>query len=555
VGPAVPFELRAKHGRTESPIRRLSGDGPTTVPITGIGTQVGAISTHADSVTYSAPVLVEIPGVPGRVYEMKGTISGVGWGGAGSPVTRPAANAHYTYTFPFVARWRQHGGGKTLVAYHHGGSQPVVVITQADRLRGAENVHRVAELTGDQAAGVPTLVNNGTYLSMNRRGLTSDGRFSAKFLTTEVAPLTQAEVDAARAAIAPGDPTYQHPDLFAGAPVPTVPAVDTATFRDVNRALQQVVGDVSGKNFREKIAVSTSSGSVMASGMAFGGSAIGAANVRTGGNHTVPYDTTSPRIFDAFIFNGFVYNSNTPRADAAQPLDAPVFFIQGRGDERYQQPIRMAHELMEKGVTLDGNVWVYEIANFPHILRDNTRDVPPDGQNGEAIGPFYGAAIRNMRELLAGEAAPPQSHIAGRLIDGKLVFDVVGGTTNQMPVREDPSLDTVQVSAQLTIRTVDVGLDAGATARWQAVTAALDHDDDPIIGPSLAARIGGYQLRFFGTGLTPFSPDELAARYGSFNGYRAAVSATVEGLSADDLYDPRVESAHQTAERARPLFG
>jgi hypothetical protein len=492
-------------------------------------------------------VLVDVPGV-GRVFEMSGTVSGVGWGGSGSIVAR-GTNAHYTYTVPFLARWRQHGSGKTLVVFHHGGSPTAIALAQADLARGAANTHRFAEHAGDLGVGLPTLINNGTYISMNRRGLQSDGRFAATFLPSEIAPLTQSEVDTARAAIAPGDPSYQHPDLFAGAPVPTTISVDTATFRDVDRALQVVVGDVSGNRFREKISVGTSAGSVVASGMAFGTSAIGAVSVRTGGNHYVPYDVTTPRIFDAFIFNGFVYNSDVPRADPEQPLSAPVFFLQGRGDERYQQPIRMAHELMQKGVTLAGNVWVYEIANFPHVNRDSVLDVPPSGQNGEGIGAYYGAAIHNMRELLAGEAAPPRSHIAGRIVDGGLVFDVVGGTTTVMPVREDPNLDTVD-SFMIIPRVVD----AATTARWLAVTAALDHDDGAIVGPSLADRIGAYQLRFFGTGLSPFSPAELAARYGNFAGYRARVSATVEGLAAERLYDPRVESADQTAERARALF-
>src|SRR5437762_14064997 len=56
----------------------------TTVPITGIGTSVtGAfvINTHADSVTYSDPVDVVINGM--AAVEIRGTVSGVGWGGSG----------------------------------------------------------------------------------------------------------------------------------------------------------------------------------------------------------------------------------------------------------------------------------------------------------------------------------------------------------------------------------------------------------------------------------------------------------------------------------------
>jgi hypothetical protein len=523
----------------------------TTVPITGIGTRVGAISTHVDSVSHSEPVLVDVPGI-GAAFEMRGTVSGVGWGGLG--LVPRARNSHYTYQVTYVARWPRHGGGKTLVTFHHGGGPSAIAIAQTDYLQGAANVNRFAERLGDATAGVPTLVNRGTYISMNRRGLLGDGRFAAKFLTSEVAPLTQSEVDQARAAIAPGDDGYNHPDLIAGAPVPATISQDTATFRDVNRALQVVVADVSGRRFREKILVATSAGAVAGSGIAFGCSAIGAACVRTGGNHFVPYEETSPRIFDGFIFNGFVYNSGVERADGQQPLSAPVFFIQGRGDERYQQPIRMVHELFQKGVALADSVWVYEIANLTHVPRDNPLAVPPTGANGEPLGPYFSAAIRSMRELLAGDAEPPRSRIAGRIVDRGLVFDVTGGTTIEMPVREDPAVDSVQVDAMLTLRHVDQGIDTGATARWQAVTEALPHRNESIVGPSIACRIGGYRLRFLGAELTPFSPAELAALYGSFADYRACVQATVSQLEEERLYDPRVESAEETAERSRALF-
>lgn len=523
----------------------------TTVAVTDIGTQVGGIATHVDSVTYSDPVIVEVPGA-GQAYEMHGTVSGVGWGGRG-PVAR-AHDAHYTYQMPYLARWPRHGGGKTLVTYHHGGGPGVIAIAQADYLQGAANVNRFAERQGDLIAGVPTLINHGTYISMNRTGLIGDGRFAAKFLTSEVAPLTQSEVDAARAAIAPGDAGYSHPDLVVGAPVPAAIAPDTATVRDVNRALQVVVAEVAGIRFREKISIGQSSGATASSGMAFGCSVIGAACVRTGGNHFVPYDATSPRIFDGFVFNGFVYNSAVERADTQQPLSGRVFFIQGRGDERYQQPIRMVYELLQKGVTLAGSVWMYEIANLTHVTRDNPLVVPPLGANGEPLGPYFSAAIRNMRELLAGEGTPPRSRIAGRIVDSGLVFDVASGTTIEMPVREDPTVDTVQVDSMLTLRYVDQGIDTGATTRWQAVTAALDHDDHDIVGPSIACRIGGYRLRFFGAALTPFAPADLAAMYGSFAGYRSCLDATVAALEAERLYDGRVESASETAERSRALF-
>src|SRR5262245_66521971 len=66
-----------------APARAARAD--TTVPITGIGTSVSdvfVINTHVDSVTYSDPVDVVINGM--AAVEIRGTVSGLGWGGAGT---------------------------------------------------------------------------------------------------------------------------------------------------------------------------------------------------------------------------------------------------------------------------------------------------------------------------------------------------------------------------------------------------------------------------------------------------------------------------------------
>lgn len=87
------------------------------VPIFGIGTAVGNINTYVESVTYSEPTLADVPGL-GPAFEISGVVSGVEWGGAG--IVARARDAHYTYAVAYVARWPQHGGGQTLVMYHHG---------------------------------------------------------------------------------------------------------------------------------------------------------------------------------------------------------------------------------------------------------------------------------------------------------------------------------------------------------------------------------------------------------------------------------------------------
>jgi hypothetical protein len=92
------------------------------------------------------------------------------------------------------------------------------------------------------------------------------------------------------------------------------------------------------------------------------------------------------------------------------------------------------------------------------------------------------------------------------------------------------------------------------TMRWLAVTAALPRVADAITPPTVACRLGGYRIMFFGSQLVPFSPTELAAKYGCFECYRDCVRQTVCCLKSLGLYDARVESACETAERARSLF-
>jgi hypothetical protein len=521
-----------------------------TIPIAGIGTHVGAIDTHVDSVTYSNPLLVAVDQV-GQAYEIRGQVQGIGWGGAGI-VTR-AANAHYRYSLPFVARWRAKQPTKDLLVHHHGGNPTLIAVLQLDRLVGVGNGHRTIEYSCDRYAGVPSLLNSSAYVCVNRRGLNANGNVTATYLTSEVPTLTQAEVDSLRSIIAPGDQTYQHQALYAGAPVPLAPTFDTATFRDASRAIEHILTKLIVRKFRTRFCAGQSSGSILAASINFGVSPMASASVRTGGNQVIPYDSSSPRIFDAFLLSGFVYNSSVERADTQFPISAPVFFIQSRADERYQQPIRMADELLRKGVDLNSWLRIYEVKGIPHLTRDFRQAIAPS--DADPLGPFWSAAIRNLGELIRDSLPPPVSRIAGRVVNGGLVFDEEdGGTTNQMPVAEDPRIDSVTPGPELTIRTVDQPV-IGETPRWLAITAALDHIPDAIEPPMIACRVGGYRVGFFSTQLIPFSPATLTAMYGGFDGYLACVEDTIAALEAERLYDPRVESGTELAIRARSLFG
>jgi hypothetical protein len=522
----------------------------TTISITGIGTSIDAIDTHVESVTYSNPVDRVIHGIP--AVEISGTVTGVGWGGSG--IVPRAANAHYRYDIPFVARWRRDGARARLVFYNHGGGLSLMAAVKRDKLVGAANPNRFAELNGDLLVGVPALLDGATYVSINRRGLREDGTFSATYLAP-VAPLTDAEVAVIEAELAdpvssPGDPGFVQPGLAVGAPVPVLPTNDAPTCRDVARALEQVVAGIQGRPFLTRIAVGTSSGARLFAAMDFGRSVTPTSSVRTGGNHLVPYDASSPRIFDGFILSGFTYIPGVEHADSAFPISAPAMFIQGQADERYQQHVTMAYELLQKDVVLDGRVWIYEIKNLTHVPRDVVQETTTPS-DGDRLACFLSAAIRNLRRHLEEGRAPPASRMAGRVIDGVLRFEQSGGAlANVVPIPSDPARDVVIFDPQLMPRPIG----AAETARWQAVTVALPHMGDAITPPTVACRLGGYKLMFFGSQLVPDSPSRLRARYGSFACYRACVRRTVACLEAQGLYDPRVESACDTAEFARPLF-
>jgi hypothetical protein len=103
----------------------------------------------------------------------------------------------------------------------------------------------------------------------------------------------------------------------------------------------------------------------------------------------------------------------------------------------------------------------------------------------------------------------------------------------------NPAQDTVVFDAMLAPRPIG----SAESARWLEVTAALPHVPDAITPPTVACRLGGYKLMFFGSQLVPCSPAELSARYGRFECYRDCVCRTVSGLEAEGLYDPQVESA------------
>jgi hypothetical protein len=195
-------------------------------------------------------------------------------------------------------------------------------------------------------------------------------------------------------------------------------------------------------------------------------------------------------------------------------------------------------------------VWIYEVKNLPHVTRDVVAEVTV-GADSDRFGCMVSAAIRNLRARVEQGTPPPLSRMAGRVVNGELRFDQAGGTiTDFVPALNDALLDKVAKDPMVK----EIKMVPDDATRWLEVSAALPHVNDAITPPTVACRLGGYDIMFFGSRLNPFAPEILAARYGCFEGYRTCVCRTVAGLEAQRLYDPRVESASETAERARHLF-
>src|SRR5262249_43809801 len=149
-------------------------------------------------------------------WEIHGSVFGRGWGGTG--ILARAANAHYDYEIQFVARWLVRGGGKTMLTFHPRGSPPLIAVATPDFPIPPNNVNRFAERLADTTNGRPTLLNHGAYISMNARGMLSNGRFAAKFDTNEVPVLSDTEAASLLKAIGNN---YTSPDLVGRAAVPT----------------------------------------------------------------------------------------------------------------------------------------------------------------------------------------------------------------------------------------------------------------------------------------------------------------------------------------------
>ncbi len=442
------------------------------------------INTHTDSVTYSGPVDRDDPRNARRRNPGYGLFGA--WVGE-APVLWcrvPPTNTITTQEIPFVARWAQAKPSQLpgLLQSRRWLGALIAAVKPRQTSSGAANPNRFAELNGDLLIGVPALLEGATYLSINRRGLRGKGTFSATYLPP-VAPLTAAEVTAIgnELAAADGDPDFVQPGITANAPVPTLPTNDAPTCRDIARALEQVIAQLQQRTqFRTRIATGTSSGARLFAALNFGRSVIGTKSVRTGGNYLVPYDATSPRIFDGFILMGFGYTAGIDHAVSVVPLSAPVMFFQGQGEERLPATRHhAAHNLLKKGVVLDGRIWIYEIKNLTHVTRDNAYDITT-GSDGDCLGCFLSPARHPPAAPgWRRDGRPRSCRMAGRIINGMLQFDQAGGTiSNVAPIPNDPTRDTSVFDANLTPR--PIGSDEnGPLARGHGRSAARARSDHP----------------------------------------------------------------------------
>jgi hypothetical protein len=136
-----------------------------------------AVNTYVREVTISGPTRINRSGL--EYYEVKGTIEGVGWGGASGGVRY---ESHYTYKVPYVLRipvgW--HG---TLVTFRHGNAA-FEAWAGLERLFGPRSIGRVFQDYGDRVVSDAALhpMRQWAYFSVNYTPLAIDGRPSSFLL-------------------------------------------------------------------------------------------------------------------------------------------------------------------------------------------------------------------------------------------------------------------------------------------------------------------------------------------------------------------------------------
>ena len=538
------------------------------------------INTYVRQVTLSEPTRINRSGLD--YYEVKGTIEGIGWGGAGAGAVR--YESPYTYKVPYVLRipMGYHG---TLVVFRHGNAA-FEAWAALDRRFGPRSIGRVFQDYGDRVVSDAALhpMRRWAYFSVNYTLLALDGRPSS-FLLPGSDDDNDGRIDEDPLQDDDGD-GLEDEDVRDGLDsdgdglVDEDPAVDDdgdgRVNEDAGRAPIMVQGDVTiqrdttlvAKYLLKRLAaraptVTLGTGHGTGAVMSFQLNAgidlprVTGRQLRGGDDFTVAYDSTSSKIFDGFL----LFNGNYPNAviDGARGLAAPSLFVNGEADNTAIGAVRAVQTMLDRGLNATNLARVYMMRNLPNIDSDFVRADPcgpacntdlPDFFRGagDRLRGISGALLDALYRWVVDGAAPPQSVFNGIPTDvnGDGAVDSLRfpqssrsgpASTFFFPFVDDPSLD--QASGPLTNMQNNVAL----ASLWASVAQALNARVDSVFLPDAACRRGGSSFMVqgpIGVRFTPYDQRTFLSVWGSFATYQTCRIKAVDTLIASGLYDPTV---------------
>jgi hypothetical protein len=483
-----------------------------------IGTRVGAIDTYVSAVTLSPPASVHRLGL---VYsEIRGTITGVGWGG--QPVT---LRCHYAYELSYVLRIPPAWSGG-LVVFRHG-SAPLELWQDLEAALGERNLGRIFHEQADRFVSDVALDprRRWAFFAVNQTGVAPGGAHNTRLV---------------------GEP---------GCPegTPTQSPLDVSIARDHALLAQYLLKVLRGRPPTMTLGTGHSAGPIanflLNAGIDHrrpGGL------IHAGDNHRTPYDPSSGRIFDAFLSIQSGFAGALPPADQLGGLSVPTIFMAGEADRGLAGPVNIINQMLLNGaIDVPGMTRLYTVRSMPHIDADLVLGLKREGTDftdpaipqhftgaGERLKPVMAALLDALARWGTLGVPPPPSMFNGEVktMPDRIEFHRTSDPATSFPYVDDEVLDTYT-------QPPPVVPSAALRAAWTNVRTALGGTIGSIVLPENACRRGAFH--FFGMGpigthFAPFDEATFLGVWGSPAVHQTCRVQTVDALETAGFYDATV---------------
>ena len=544
-----------------------------------IGTRVDpSIQTYVQWVTLAEKNYVRRSAL--EYSEVTGTIKGVGWGGDNEFAW---LESPYTYRLSYVLRIPHKWDG-TLVVFHHG-KFGVTSLKALETNLGPRSVGRVFHLYGDRFVSDAALQRGWAFFTVNYTPTDAEGRLYSTYLH----PGTDDDKDG----LVDEDPTQDDDGDGLGdedpidnfdndldglvdedppidddkdglmnedpghAPVDTTWDVPIA--RDMARVAKRLLKVLRHRKPTLTLGTGHSAGAYANFMLNVGHdpNRISRRLILVGDNYVRPYDPTSPKIFDGFIW--FSGGGPVPiPVDPKRGISAPVVFFASEAEYLGLLSVLQMNELIVQGVDVDSLSRIYMVRNVTHQYADLWKAFLPDAAfgmadlfglprgfvsgGGEQVKPVTAALLDALRAWTAEGTPPPTSVLNGVPLDSKgVVFPQSdGGSSLVFPFVDHPKFDTYTQNTWPD--PAKTGDDPVWLAAFTNVQTSLGARVDSVFLPETACRRGAFVLLDSpgGTWFVPFDEPTFLGLWGSSAAQQLCRVGAVSDRIAEGLYDPTV---------------